>query len=525
MYKRQVLDAQRPLFAGLDTWAGLTRWADALQFRTDLGARDYAQGELARQFHTEELRSEPEWEALREVYAVLGRFYNAVGFADMIVLAREAIDEQPELNQHLLWIVDEYQDFNIAEDHLVRSLTEQVTGVLIAGDDEQVLYQELKSSIPEIIVSYYSESQFANGMLPFCSRCGYFVCLAASAFIQNHRAPNAIDKVFLPLKVDTSAAKVQVVAAFQPTSAVDYIAKFIEDHRSELEAHIALMQAGEEVDPFLLVLTPEKTARFYRDHHANEQLSKLLGEFSVVSTGHTSDYWKVATFCTVAWTPGDNFGFRKALHYQGVAIARVHELIELALSEGCSLSELQNEPEVEALATLAGTVGDLMEEDSSDPAMKSASVAALISIDDQIKLASELATDPIGILDDLGEEESQEAIETSGDVAAVEMMTIFRSKGLSAHHVIIIGCDDVNLGRTSALTFFVGMTRARKTLHLVTSMRAGGSSRAADFVLELPSEFCDYVEYKKSGRVTTNLGSRQSFVHLLGRWNSASRRR
>jgi AcrR family transcriptional regulator len=35
-----VLDAQRPLFAGLDTWAGLTRWADAMvEYQRQRGGR------------------------------------------------------------------------------------------------------------------------------------------------------------------------------------------------------------------------------------------------------------------------------------------------------------------------------------------------------------------------------------------------------------------------------------------------------------------------------------------------------
>lgn len=32
-------------------------------------------------------------------------------------------------------------------------------GVLIAGDDEQALYQQLKQSLPEIIISYYEGEQ------------------------------------------------------------------------------------------------------------------------------------------------------------------------------------------------------------------------------------------------------------------------------------------------------------------------------------------------------------------------------
>jgi superfamily I DNA/RNA helicase len=499
-------------------------WEDVLRFRPDLKANTFTRTQLDRQFHTEELDDSPAWQALRDLYGRLGRFYNAVGFAHMILLARQAVDEKPGLSEHLLWIVDEYQDFNAAEDHLIRSLTARVHGVLIAGDDEQALYQELKSSLPDIIISYYHCDEFANGMLPFSTRCSYYVCLVASAFIQHHRMTNAIDKVILPLKIEPEATKVQVVGTFQPSTAVDYIAQFIESRRVELDAHIEKMRRGEELDPFLLVLTPEKTAKFYRDHRADRVLRDLLSAFAVVPTGRSPDYRRTATYCTVAWEPTNNFAVRKALHYEGISSSRVHELLERALSEGRQLSDLVDEDVITALLAVGQAVGHVVQDDSLDSVAKSTALAALISVEDQEQLASELAADSIGILDNLAEEEAQEAIETAGDVASVEMMTMFRSKGLSARHVIIIGCDDVNLRRTAALTFYVGMTRARESLHLITSLRAGGSTRAADYVLELPSEFCDYIEYRKMGHRSIGLRDRQSFIDLLARWSRTGSR-
>jgi hypothetical protein len=505
-------------------WEGVV-WDDVLLFRPELSREVFSRSQLVLQFHTEELDDSPDWISLREVYGTLSRFYNAIGFADMIVLAREAVDEQPDLSEHLLWIVDEYQDLNAAEDHLIRTLTARAEGLLIAGDDEQAIYQELKASLPEIIISYYEETEFANGMLPFCSRCSYYVCLAASAFIQNHRTPGAIDKVFLPLKIDTAATKVQIVATFQPTAAVDYIAKFIEDRRAELDEYAARMRSGDEVDPYLLVLTPEKRARFYRPNHADERLRELLSEFAVVPTAHSSDYTKVATYCAVARELNDNFAARKVLHYEGVPSIRVHELLRRALSVRVSLASLLDEGEIGDLVTIAGAVWDVVQDDDLEPTAKAAELSALVSVADQATLASELASDPIGAIDDPAEEEAAEAIETAGDVATVEMMTMFQSKGLSAQHVIIIGCDNLNLAQTAALTFFVGLTRARKSLHLITSMKAGGCTGAADYLLELPPEFCDYVEYKKTDQVSTTLRNQQAFIELLARWGRAGQNR
>jgi superfamily I DNA/RNA helicase len=165
-----------------ERWQAMV-WSDLLEFFAELSPTDYRWADLQAAFYTEAYPTDDSWPQVFECFETLCQFYNAVGFADMIVIARRVVESAPELSIHDLWVVDEYQDLNPAEDHLIKALTDKALGVLLAGDDEQALYQLLKQSLPEIIVSYYGEASFANAMLPFCSRCSYYVCLAASAFI------------------------------------------------------------------------------------------------------------------------------------------------------------------------------------------------------------------------------------------------------------------------------------------------------------------------------------------------------
>jgi superfamily I DNA/RNA helicase len=81
-------------------------WSDVREFYFGLRASRSVQA-LEMQFHTEELDDDPQWVQLRYTYFTLTQFYNAVGFADMVVLACQAVDENPDLNEHLFWIVDE----------------------------------------------------------------------------------------------------------------------------------------------------------------------------------------------------------------------------------------------------------------------------------------------------------------------------------------------------------------------------------------------------------------------------------
>ena len=125
---------------------------------------------------------------------------------------------------------------------------------------------------------------------------------------------------------------------------------------------------------------------------------------------------------------------------------------------------------------------------------------------------------PITIFDDLIEAGAEEAIETAGELAPVELMTIVKSKGLSAKHVIVLGCDDVNMQRLSPLAFYVALTRARESLHLITSLQARGH-RPAQFVLDLPEDNCEYLAFKATGAET--MSTRAQFVSQVASWDSA----
>jgi hypothetical protein len=497
-------------------WQKPVVWADVLQFHRDLSAATFRYENFAWQLETEEIDPDSDWQAVRATYSMLSGFYNAVGFPDMIVLAREAVDESPDLNEHRLWIVDEFQDFNTAEDHLIRSLTADVQGVLIAGDDEQALYQELKASLPEIIVSYYEGDVFANAMLPYCSRCSNHVCVAASGFMASHRLDDAIAKIYLPLKVDDNKPKVQVVATFAPTSAVDYIAKFLEDHQTELAEHTRRMDAGTETDPFLLILTPGGLG-FYRPS-ADDQLQTLVAQYATPAFAHSADYRRLAGYCAVNWNPLDNFAIRKVLHYEGLSAEQVHPLIEAALEDDCPLAQALG-VNYQHVRSTCDRVAGVVEDDSLTPSEQVAQLSELVSIADPEHLAGELDADPLRRYSTIAADEIQEEeIQTAGRMMPVELMSYFKSKGLSACHVIIIGFDDRNMDHVTELQFFVGLTRARVSLHLISSMRARGSRTANRFVRDLPAECCDFFVYRKTGRVLTPLPSRAAFERQFERW-------
>ena len=489
-------------------------WGDVLAFHADLKASSFSRQRMARQFFTEEFDPSADWQAVVARYLQLGRFYSAVGFADMIVLAREAIDENPELNAHTHWIVDEFQDFNAAEVHLLRSVTASAAGVLIAGDDEQALYEYSKASLPAIILSYYDDQSFANAMLPYCSRCSYYICLAASTFIANKRSASAIPKVYLPLKEEKSAARVRVVGTAHPSTEVAYIEEFVEAHRSELNDYKAKMEAGDETDPYLLILTPKKDLSFL-GASPTKRLRGLVGEWADAQNRPSPDYWRTAAYAAVGWTETNNYAVRQVLHHEGVPSETVHVLLEQALSGNRSLIGVL-EKAYDPMRARAAAVAALCEAPHLSSEDKARAIAEVLSISDIASLARDLQAHPLDLFWAIEGDEANEVIETAGAMAPVELLSLVGSKGLSAHHVIVIGCDDVNLNLTSRLAFFVALTRARQSLHLITSLKSGGSKDVHPYVLELPRACCEYVIKVKAEE--TVLPSAQAFARKLGAW-------
>jgi hypothetical protein len=354
-------------------------------------------------------------------------------------------------------------------------------------------------------------------MLPYCSRCSSFVCLAAAAFIARHRRESGISKIYLPLRVAEDAPKVRVVAAHSPLAAVDYVEAFLQEHLGELQAHEQRMESGEETEPFLMILSPTRSARFLSHGRSDQRLQQLVDQWVTPKTGHSADYHRVLTYCTVAVHPQDNFAVRKVLRYEQVPDGEVHALIARAMAGDKSLADVVYESEFLRTLELCDEIQAVAVSEEVDADDKAQAISERMLIQDPIHFADELRRDPIGSSYRPEADDEAEAIQTAGSMSAVELMTIFQAKGLSATHVIVLGADDVNMRRLSSLVFFVALTRARASLHLITSLQAGGSAQAHSCVLDIPEEYCEYIAFTR-GDGAVSLQSAAAFEEKLSRW-------
>ncbi|MEQ1874582.1 MAG: hypothetical protein ABL953_12730 [Ilumatobacteraceae bacterium] len=236
-----------------------------------------------------------------------------------------------------------------------------------------------------------------------------------------------------------------------------------------------------------------------KNQDVDDELERLLSEYAEPGLVMSNDYRKVNGYCVAGWDAMDNFAMRKVLEFEDISPGDVHALLVQAIDEGRTLRDVVGDAHpdlVQRILDVTAIVGSF----EQDPDTAMAELDALLNLDDAIKLRTELDRKPIRQAGARNVED-EEAIETADIGPPVEAMPIVRSKGLSAQHVIVIGCDDLNMGRVTPFAFFVAMTRARLSLHIVTSLKSGG--RPHPYLADIPGDSCDYWVYKKSGRVLT----------------------
>ncbi len=501
-------------------------WDDVLDFYPDIDRRAHTWKKFEGQLHDNKFEEIDKWKALKKAYFELCQFYNAAGFADLILRATNALVENPTLNKNKYFIIDEYQDFNRAEDAFIGQLVDNHRGLLIVGDDEQVLYEKLKSGKAVLIRNLYMNADYVKGMLPFCGRSSYHITKTADHFIQQHRKEDCIEKIYLPLITNTDDPKVHVVACATPQTAVDYIGKFIADHKADIAERKNQLETGEPKDAFLLILTPEKEARFYRSKGANDALKKIVAEYQTEMQSFSEDYYRLISYYSLAKHPNNNFAFRKVLYYEGISKDNVHELIAKAIQNAKNLCDLDFQ-EIKDVLNKCNEIKLVIESDGLTD-RKLDQISKLISLANKEKLQNDMDRKAINQdeIARLGHEEEEEAETEEIEVkrmGTVELMTIVGSKGLSADHVIIIGFDDVNMQYLTKNAFYVAMTRARKSLQILTALKAGGARQAHSFLDQLPDAHTEFYSYKKADRSKKQLQGKKEFKNYIDRLNSMSK--
>jgi superfamily I DNA/RNA helicase len=159
-------------------------------------------------------------------------------------------------------------------------------------------------------------------------------------------------------------------------------------------------------------------------------------------------------------------------------------------------------------------------ESGAGPAEQVEKIGEIISLLEPKSLASDLEDVPIGKLP--SPEEDSPRLGQAEVVSAVQLETIVGAKGMSADHVLVLGCDETNMSHVTRNAFFVALTRARRSLTLLACMGGGGAQGLHRFVQVLPNENITVTYLKGDGAVS--MGTIGELVDQLDRWAYAKAR-
>ncbi len=127
------------------------------------------------------------------------------------------------------YLIDEYQDFNKAEQDLIFFLSGHATSAVVVGDDDQSLYKSRGGS-PDGLRSLYADTTHDQVSLVNCHRCRETIVSAANTFLSSMRAN---PRQMLPVKEGGTV----LVFHFKSSKAeLTYLTDFLQNCISEMPA-------------------------------------------------------------------------------------------------------------------------------------------------------------------------------------------------------------------------------------------------------------------------------------------------
>jgi DNA helicase-2/ATP-dependent DNA helicase PcrA len=448
----------------------------------------------------------------------------AVDFDDMLLLSVRLLEREEAIRKGLAgrfrWIlVDEYQDTNEAQARLLSLLAGRHPNLTVVGDEDQSIYRWRGAQVENILRFDQTYPGAKVVTLGRNYRSAEPILRAAAAVIANNTQRR-------PKQLSSEAGAGVPVTAYQAADEIDearFVASEIERLRGEVR--------------------PGETAILFRINAQSRPFEAELvrrGIPYVVVAG--TRFWERAeikdavAYLRLLVAPDDTLAFRRAIGVppRGIGDATV-ELLEHAAGEwGVSLPEaarrapatLTNRARL-ALEKFFGLLAELREVAAAQPVEDV--VAALLdrsgltamyseaseedrarraNLDELVTAAAEAherGLDLAGFMDEVALVADAD-LRVTGE--AVQLSTLHAAKGLEFDAVFLVGMEDglLPLRREGADSLddleeerrlaYVGMTRARKRLHLTSARvrRLHGKQmpgRLSPFFLEVPRDVID----------------------------------
>jgi len=375
-------------------------------------------------------------------YAHQSDYYDAVDFDDSVYRAYKNLETNPELIPPFkLVLIDEFQDFNRMEAGIIAQLG-ATNPIVMAGDDDQALYSQLRGASWEYIRSHYGAGEYTVFSLPFCMRCPEVVVEAVNDIISRARAERKLEgridkpfRFFEPVKGADSRRfpNIDLVQTSVQRQNANYFARYIEQCIRAIPA-AEVEEAKEKHEPVALIIGSKPYL---------PQIAKHLVEVGLISPQADDELSERDVALEILkGNPNSNLGWRIILSLGTDAIAA--PIIRRAYEEKLPLA-------------------DVLPREFRDPVLVEASAWTKPEAADEVPVES------------------------------IRLTSYEGSKGMSAQYVFLVGLHEGELPRNTASVadieicrFLVGLTRTKKLCSLMITQRFGND-------LKSPSPFLGWI--------------------------------
>jgi len=392
--------------------------------------------------------------------------------------------------QHLL--IDEYQDFNIAEQICLSFVSESVASCAVVGDDDQSIYSGRGAS-PNGIRELVQDPKANSISLVQCWRCCERIVHSANRFLSfMHANPRH-------LKVVKPGGVVTIKSFMSAKAEVDDLAQYIKGILSQIS------ESASPNDGVVCLFPQKKVLQQYRTEFGKRGLKCKCRDSSDLS----NDKIWVRILGKLAFQRNQPFLERLVLNrFRAFKPKHKREVVEALLNEHTSVSLALasiarnhgwREPTLTAISEYNTFVESLTSRDPTrvtlcidsvlpdgrqcDPSYVDDFLAMAIADEAMLEEALDILINRI--YSDGDEEGGKAEVEP-----AVELLTLHSSKGLTRRYVILPGLEhywlpgdaiDDDLEERKRL-FLVGITRATESL-LITYPRSRAKGDSLNFRL------------------------------------------
>ena len=438
-------------------------------------------------------------------YLARGDYYEYLSFDDSVYRLYQLLKEDNSiLEDYDQIIVDEYQDFNKLEVEFLKEL-ENKGPILVAGDDDQAIY-EARSSSPEFLRKKYNSDEYEIFELPYCSRCPEVIVNAVNAYIANvieaDGLEDRLEKQYLPFNEGNEELNVlypRIKTITVPV--ISAIAKYIDVEINKIPVdEIIESNSDDSKYPTVLIIGQR--------HYLSELHKRLIGRYPQIEfdTKSVEDNNKILDGIRILLKDeNSNLGWRLIAGELLSSIA-----LKAAIIESNRLTPL----------------GEILEEDFKQSIIEIVELIKTIRLetrdfsrDEKQIIIRKFPNEAELLIKFFSPVEDEESPSQDPEDPTILLRTFEGSKGLSGGHVFIVGANDGSMPKIQGTEildiecckFIVALTRTRKQCHIISN-RWLNSPRTEDgewaqqfvksqFIALIPEEYIDDKGYKKSKEI------------------------